>query len=202
MMDAALDLMEGGRNFNSLSMREVTKVAGVVPTAFYRHFRDMNELGLALVDDVGRSLRPLLREARLKGVSYKDIIRGSVLVYKKYVEENPRYFLVASGERHGGSPIMRAAIRREISRFIDEMAQDLMELRLLQNLDAAILRNVCDLVVNTMLSAAADILDMSRIGSELDDDIIEHYVQQLRVIWMGAAVWRDGDTREAANEPG
>src|SRR5689334_18618225 len=98
MMDAALDLMEGGRSFNSLSMREVTKVAGVVPTAFYRHFRDMSELGLALVDDVGRSLRPLLREARLKGASYKDIIRGSVLIYKKYVEENPRYFLVASGE--------------------------------------------------------------------------------------------------------
>jgi AcrR family transcriptional regulator len=44
--------MSDGRSFVSISLREVTREAGVVPTAFYRHFKDMDELGLALVDEV------------------------------------------------------------------------------------------------------------------------------------------------------
>ena len=48
LMDAARHLMESGRGFGSLSLREVAKTAGIVPTGFYRHFADMDELGLAL----------------------------------------------------------------------------------------------------------------------------------------------------------
>ena len=35
----------------------------VVPTAFYRHFASMDELGLALVEESFRTLRTMLREA-------------------------------------------------------------------------------------------------------------------------------------------
>ena len=58
------DLLAGGAaaarrttSFSSLSLREVTREAGVVPTAFYRHFANMEELGLALVDESFRTLR-------------------------------------------------------------------------------------------------------------------------------------------------
>jgi AcrR family transcriptional regulator len=191
LIDAALELMEGGRSFNSLSMREVTRVAGVVPTAFYRHFADMDELGLAMVDDVGRSLRPMLRRARMEGATATDIIRGSMQIYGRYVEEHPRYFLVASGERHGGSPVIREAIRREVDYFVDEMTDDLKQLRLLPDLNAATIRNICELVVNTMLSAASDILDRRKADSRVRAQQIENYVQQLRVIFLGAATWRE-----------
>lgn len=190
-MDAALDLMAQGRSFNSLSMREVAMEAGVVPTAFYRHYRDMNELALAVVDDCGRALRPLLREARMQAATSKDIIRGSMQIYKQFVEENPRYFLVASGERHGGSPVVRNAIQHEIGLFVEEMAEDLRRLRLLPHLSPAAIHNVCDLVVNTMLSAASEILDLSRKSRKHQQARMENYVQQMRVIFFGAALWRE-----------
>ncbi len=191
LMDAALDLMSAGRSFNSLSMREVTLVAGVVPTAFYRHFPDMSALGLALVDDCGRTLRPLLRQARVEGTSSKNIIRNSFLTYKRYVESHPRDFLVASGERHGGSPVIREAIRREIDLFVDEMAQDLHVLRLLPNMSLPTIRNICELVANIMLSAASDISDLPKMGKKREQEKIDVYVQQLRVIFFGAAQWRE-----------
>ena len=53
---AALLLLKD-TSFGSLSLREVTREAGVVPTAFYRHFANMEELGLALVDESFRTLR-------------------------------------------------------------------------------------------------------------------------------------------------
>src|SRR5580698_2758468 len=53
LLKAALRLMKEGRSFTGLSLREVTREAGVVPTAFYRHFGGMDELGLALVEEGG-----------------------------------------------------------------------------------------------------------------------------------------------------
>ena len=50
LLDAALGLLEG-QSFSSLSLRQVTGVAGIVPTAFYRHFDNMEELGLVLIDE-------------------------------------------------------------------------------------------------------------------------------------------------------
>ncbi len=190
-MDAALELIAAGRSFNSLSMREVSTLAGVVPTAFYRHFKDMNKLGLAIVDDCGHSLRTQLRHIRRTNLSSQDIIRDSFLVFRDYVEEQPRYFLIASGERHGGSPVLREAIRAEIERFIEEMAQDIHALELLPSLSRQTLRNICDLVVNTMLSAASEILDWRKGDKRLWKQKTEAYVQQLRIVFYGAAGWRD-----------
>ena len=44
LLHAALLLLKDN-SFGSLSLREVTREAGVVPTAFYRHFSSMEELG-------------------------------------------------------------------------------------------------------------------------------------------------------------
>ena len=60
---AALKLLEE-RSFSALSLREVTREAGIVPAAFYRHFDSMDALGLVLIDESFRSLREMLRSAR------------------------------------------------------------------------------------------------------------------------------------------
>ena len=63
LLGAALRLLED-QSFSSLSLREVTREAGVVPTAFYRHFENMEELGLALIEEAFRTLREMIRAAR------------------------------------------------------------------------------------------------------------------------------------------
>ena len=60
---AALHLLEQD-SFTALSLREVTREAGIVPAAFYRHFESMEALGLVLIDESFRSLRDMLRGAR------------------------------------------------------------------------------------------------------------------------------------------
>ena len=62
LMRAALTLMTEGSSFGALSLRGVTREAGLAPTAFYRHFKDMEELGLVLVDETFVTLRRLLRD--------------------------------------------------------------------------------------------------------------------------------------------
>ena len=51
IMAAALKKMNEDKGFSSLGLREVTKEAGIAPASFYRHFKNMEELGLALVSE-------------------------------------------------------------------------------------------------------------------------------------------------------
>ena len=192
LIDAALKLMSEGRSFTSLGLREITREAGLVPTAFYRHFRDMDELGLALVEEGGITLRRLLREARKAGVPAEDIIRGSVRIYLMYVREHHLHFGFIVGERMGGSPAIRRAIRLEVTHFTNEMAQDIQQLRLLgRELSTATLQMICGLVVSTMLNAAGDILDLPPKQPKLENELVEGYVQQLRLVFLGAMQWKE-----------
>lgn len=62
LLDAALRLSTSGRSFSSISLREVAREVGLVPTAFYRHFQDMDELGKELVDHVALHLKTILHQ--------------------------------------------------------------------------------------------------------------------------------------------
>jgi AcrR family transcriptional regulator len=190
LLDAALTLMSDGHSFPSLSLREVTREAGVVPTAFYRHFRDMDELGLALVEECGLTLRRLLREVRKSGVPTTDIIRHSVAIYLQYVRANPRHFRTAASERNGGSPAMRQAIRNEVGHFVHEMAQDLRLLGFRSDLPTDALEMICGLVVNTMLNAASDILDLPAGQPQPTRELEENFISQIRLVFLGAGQWR------------
>ena len=50
---AAFSLLDDNRSLSAISLREVAREAGIAPTSFYRHFKDMDELGLTLVDEAG-----------------------------------------------------------------------------------------------------------------------------------------------------
>lgn len=64
LVEAAFSQLSAERSFASLSLREVAREAGIAPTSFYRHFRDVDELGLTMVDESGLMLRQLMRRAR------------------------------------------------------------------------------------------------------------------------------------------
>ncbi len=63
ILAAALELSQT-QGFAQTSLRQVARQAGVVPTAFYRHFAAMDELGLALVEQSFGTLRAMIRDAQ------------------------------------------------------------------------------------------------------------------------------------------
>jgi AcrR family transcriptional regulator len=198
LLQAALTLVGEGRSFTSLGLREITRQAGVVPNAFYRHFRNTDELGLELVDETGITLRRLLREARQIDVSRGSILRRSVRVYLDYVKANRLQFQFIATERSGGSRILRLAIRTDVTHFTNEMAQDIRALGRYRDLPTPRLQMVCGLIVMTMLAAATDILDLPPGQPLLEGEMEENFVQQLHVILLGASKWQEKDAHQAA----
>ena len=195
LLQAALALMGEGRSFTSLGIREIAREAGMVPNAFYRHFRNTDELGLALVEEVGVTLRRLLREARQADAPKSDMVRQSVRVYQQYVLQNRLQFLFISSERAGGSRILRIALRNDVAHFTNEMAQDFRRLGLYPEMSTTTLQMVCGLIVTSMLAAAPEILDLPPEQPLLEAEMIETFVQQLQIVLLGAFSWKDRSIR-------
>ena len=129
LLDAALRLSTSGRSFSSISLREVAREVGLVPTAFYRHFQDMDALGLELVDQVSLHLKSLthqLGHSYLQHSSTKT--RTSIELFVQAVDHSPRQWQFLIAERWGGSETVRRAIAREIEFLIEDLAIDLSKL--------------------------------------------------------------------------
>ena len=78
LIDAAAAELASGRSFDTLSLREVAKLAGIAPTSFYRHFHDMNALGLALIEGHGETLLSKMHHVREQASEGHSLIRASV----------------------------------------------------------------------------------------------------------------------------
>ena len=198
-MQAALVLLKD-ESFSSLSLREVTREAGVVPTAFYRHFTSMEELGLALVDESFRTLRQMIRSARLE-TNPEHVIRSSVQILVRHVHEHRLHFLFIARERFGGVGALRQAIRTEIRLFTSELATDLARFPYLNTWSTEDLQMIAGLMVHLMVSTAEEILDVPVASAESEDEIVRRVEKQLRLVAVAAPHWRSngrvGDLRRS-----
>lgn len=191
LLEAAFSLLDEEQSFASLSLRQVARRARVVPNAFYRHFRDMDELGLALLDEGVITLRQLLRQVREAGLPEGEIIRRSVAIYVGYVREHPRHFAFVARERTGGSPRVRDGIRREMRYFASEMAADFTALGAFPNMSPSTRLMIAQMVVDIMVDAAAEILDLPDRRPDLEKDLVDRLVRRLMIIFLGARAWRE-----------
>jgi AcrR family transcriptional regulator len=194
LLDAALDLLEGDKSFASLSLRELTRAVGVVPAAFYRHFPDVEALGLALVDEAMGTLRTMIREARDTPLPPEHIIRRSVETLVRHVHANRRHFRFIAREMYGGRSALRERIRREIQAFTSELALDLGRLPWLNRWGADDLQMIAGLMVNAMVSIAEAILDAPVDRPQAEQDIVRTAEKQLLLISLAVPQWRPAGT--------
>ncbi len=187
IIDAALTLQQD-RNFSSLSLREVTREAGIVPTAFYRHFESMEALGLVLIDESFRSLRDTLRAARAGKLDPNRVIESSAEILIASVAERREHWRLIGRERNSGLSVMRYAIRTEIRLITSELATDLARFPGLHDWSTEDLNVLATLFVNAMIAIAEAIEDAQ--SSEALEDIRRVAVKQLRMIAVGIAGWR------------
>jgi len=180
LIDAALGQLSSEKSFSSLSLREVAKEAGLAPTSFYRHFSDMDELGLTLVDEAGLTLRQLMRQARQRIEKGGSVIQISVITFMEFIENNGNIFRLLLRERSGTSPAFRAAVNREIRYFTLELCDYLQQVN---KLDAEVAYLQANAAVTIVFSAGSDALDLDAKDYQL---LANQTIQQLRFIAKGA----------------
>ncbi|AFM16038.1 transcriptional regulator [Mycolicibacterium chubuense NBB4] len=187
IVDAALHLL-AERSFSALSLREVTREAGIVPAAFYRHFESMEALGLVLIDESFRALRDMLRGARAGKLDPNRVIESSVDILIEGVQERREHWRFIGRERSSGVTVLRYAIRTEIRLITSELAIDLARFPGLNTWSGEDLNILASVFVNSMIVIAESLEDATDAASIAE--IRRIAIKQLRMITVGVAGWR------------
>jgi AcrR family transcriptional regulator len=125
---AALKLLGPTRSVSTLSLREVAREAGIAPNSFYRHFHDMDELAVALIDLAGQSLRQIIGEARQRATSEQSVVQGCTDAFLEQLRADDRLLHILLREGTVGSDAFKQAVERQLNFFEDELRLDLMRL--------------------------------------------------------------------------
>ena len=189
LLDVTLRLIED-RSLASLSLREVAREAGIVPTAFYRHYASMDALGVDLVDDAMRPLRQMIRDVRRGRSATGDIIADTVAVLGKQVRDHPDQFRFLTRERYGGVDVVRRAIATELRLFTSELTIDLARLTAGYEWSSEDLEMAANLMVAAMLNTVMDLLEADERHPEDVTALLEKAQRQLRLIALGMGAWR------------
>lgn len=179
IIDAAFNQLSCGRSLSSMSLREVAREAGIAPTSFYRHFADMNQLGLVMVDEAGLLLRQLMRQARERIQPDRSVIQTSIETLLEFIENNPDIFRLLLRERSGTSEEFRSAVAREIQFFITELSDYLTT----QDLSRKLATLQAEAVVTLVFSSGAELLDLE---PELRQERGRRLITQVRMLSLGA----------------
>jgi AcrR family transcriptional regulator len=189
LLDAALHLLEH-QSLSSLGLRELTREVGIAPAAFYRHFRDMADLGVALVDESFGSLHAMVRATRTEPGDTEKVIRRTVDVIARYVRLHRTHFRFLARERHGGVREVREAIAVQFRLFADELAADLAAQPESEGWSEEDIRMLADLYVNHMATTATAFTEAAADDPGREQDIARVARRQLLLISTGRRHWR------------
>ena len=176
LMESALALAASTRSLATLGLREVARHAGLNPNTFYRHFKDFDELGVAMLGELGTELRQGLRERRMrpaaKGFRLSDLsnpaeglaqaqalARESVGLVLDFVQDHREAYTVGIRELHGTSPVMRKAMQQLLEDIAEDMTEDLLGVLKLPAVTHDELIEVARVIVRQMVFFSMDYLD-------------------------------------------
>src|SRR5580698_4008526 len=174
LVRAALKLLSHN-SFDSLSLREVTREAGITHTAFYRHYDDMEELGLVLVEESFQSLGEMLKDARSREIMDGDTIKRSLAVVVLHMHNHTSHFRFIARERYGGVRRLRRAINRELQLFADELAIDLVAMPGVDRWTIEDRRMLAGVITETIIRMVAELLE---VGPDEEQEIVERTKKQ------------------------
>ena len=175
IIEAALKLVGPHRSVSTLSLREVAREAGIAPNSFYRQFRDMDELAVALIERAGSSLRQIIGEARNRAVADDSVVRSSIEAFMDQLHADDRLLHILLREGTVGSDAYKQAVDKQLSFFEEELRLDLI--RLAQASDSALFEPA-------LTAKAITRLVFAMAASALDVPLAQHAVLTEELILM------------------
>ena len=183
LFQAALHLIGPQKSIASLSLREVAREAGIAPNSFYRHFKDIDELAIELIDRSGLVLRQILHEARLKASKQSSIIRSSVEVFIEQLNVDEGNLSLLLREGYTGSTSYKQAVERQLIFFQQELKEDLITLERLNHSKLSHPEIVAKGITQLVFNMGAKVIDMP---IEERKEMAEQTMIMIRMILEGA----------------
>lgn len=190
LFQAALNLIGSQKSIAALSLREVAREAGIAPNSFYRHFKDIDELAIELIDRSGIVLRQILHQARVKASKQNSIIRTSVEVFIEQLDADEGNLSLLLREGYTGSKSYKSAVEKQLNYFEQELKDDLIRLERLNQSKLIHPELVAKAITQLVFNMGAKVID---IPIDERKEIAEQTMIMIRMILEGARHMKEAD---------
>jgi AcrR family transcriptional regulator len=189
LMNAALKLAMKTRSIGALGVREIGREAGLNPNTFYRHFSSLEDLGLAILNEVIASWRQPLRDIRRKAAEAafaqipapavsteywavslrraKVVAAHTIDGYFDFVMKNPEAFLIGVGEMSGSSSKLRQRLQEANEELANDLAADIRIYQLLPMLSDTTLKDMSTVIIRQIITLSTDYIDVPQKREEI-----------------------------------
>ncbi len=183
LFQAALNLIGPQKSIAALSLREVAREAGIAPNSFYRHFRDIDELAIELIERSGGVLRQILHQARLKVAKDGSIIRSSVEVFIEQLDADEGNLSLLVREGYTGSISYKQAVEHQLNFFQQELQEDLIRLERLHHNKLAHPDLVAKAITQLVFNMGAKVIDLP---NDARKEVAEQTMIMIRMLIEGS----------------
>ncbi len=107
-----------------LSMAQVARRVGLVPSGIYRHFKSKEEMILAALDRIEARLQANLRAAAEETPDSLEQLRGILIRHVRVIREGravPR--IIFSDEAHSGHPALKQRVQQILGAYLERIAE-------------------------------------------------------------------------------
>jgi AcrR family transcriptional regulator len=181
---AALRLVGPNRSISTLSLREITREAGIAPNSFYRHFKSTEELAICVIEHSGSTLRNVVGQARFKAQELnKGIVRMSVETFIEQLHSDGNYLPILLREGVVGSDRFKDAVREQLDFFEQELTEDLVAIAARSSSRPAEPALIARAITRLVFTMGADALDRPK---EEHPKMIDEMVIMIKMLVTGA----------------
>jgi AcrR family transcriptional regulator len=189
LIKAALKLAMKTRSIGALGVREIGREAGLNPNTFYRHFSSLEDLGLAILDEVIAGWRQPLRDIRRRAAEAacaqipapavstdywavclkraKVVAALTIEGYFDFVIKSPEVFVIGVGEMSGSSPKLRQRLQEANEELANDLAADIRIYQLLPMLSDATLKDMSTVIIRQIITLSTDYIDVPQKREEM-----------------------------------
>ncbi|MGY0612151.1 HTH-type transcriptional repressor FabR [Luteimonas sp. A501] len=183
LIAAALALLGPNRSVSTLGLREVTREAGIAPNSFYRHFRDIDELAVTLIDRAGSSLRTIIGQARHRASTGRGVVRSSVEAFFDRLRADDKFLNLLLREGLAGSDAYKQAVDAQLRFFEEELHADLIRLAKTTGIPLHAPELVARAITRLVFAVGASAMDLP---PERDAEQIDELTSMVKMIVIGA----------------
>lgn len=196
LINAVLSLSQQGRTFSSMSLREITGEVNLAPATFYRHFQNMDQLGLELIDHLGIYLNGGFSQIYKMALHNPQQHEQRLDCLLEMVNQRPDYWSFFIHERSSGSLVIRKALQREVNFLVEFTTTTMQQMQDFEQLkDSDSLSVFAEMFVHMSFCWALEWLDLL-----YESDLAQRELQQqkfkakallqLKLLYNGIQNWQ------------
>ncbi len=146
ILNSAMAMVDEGRHYSQIAIREIARSVEVTPNAFYRHFENLDALWSSAIKEIAQLLSAVLQEYP-KFKQHDGLLFESVIIlFVEHFKNNPSHLKLIGQMRISANKNLRTDAELSVNQFVSELTNAMQQVMTKHDTSKVDLMNIAEMV--------------------------------------------------------